>query len=135
MGCELHGVLKFSQVVGVVPWNLPLRFGRGAEVSPRWNLWGGGAFPPGISNIFQKLHLCQFLMDSKDLYICGSAMTYTILRKNSSHLEFPHKHAAILDFVCFWTFFNKIIFPLRVHHCTIYVIYYDAAYSAEETVY
>ena len=38
--CDLHGVLKFSQVVGVVPWNLPLRFGRGAEVSPRCNLWG-----------------------------------------------------------------------------------------------
>ena len=40
VGCDLHGVLKFSQVVGVVPWYLPLRFGRGAEVSPRWNLWG-----------------------------------------------------------------------------------------------
>ena len=38
--CDLHGVLKFSQVVGVVPWYLPLRFGRGAEVSPCWNLWG-----------------------------------------------------------------------------------------------
>ena len=29
-------------------WYLPLRFGRGAEVSPRWNLWGGGAFPMEI---------------------------------------------------------------------------------------
>ena len=38
--CDLHGVLKFSQVVGVVPWYLPLRFGRGAEVSPHWNLRG-----------------------------------------------------------------------------------------------
>ena len=54
--CDLHGVLKFSQVVGVVPWYLPLRFGRGAEVSPRWNLWGV-AFPPGITNIFKKSHL------------------------------------------------------------------------------
>ena len=80
VGCDLHGVLKFSQVVGVVPWKLPLRFGRGAEVSPRWNLWGG-AFPPGISNIFKKLHLCQFVMDSKYIYICRSAMTYTILQK------------------------------------------------------
>ena len=44
VGCDLHGVLKFSQVVGVVPWNLPLRFGRGAEVFPLWNLWGS-AFP------------------------------------------------------------------------------------------
>ena len=34
VGCDLHGVLKFSQVVGVVPWYLPLRFGGGAEVSP-----------------------------------------------------------------------------------------------------
>ena len=78
--CDLHGVLKFSQVVGVVPWYLPPRFGRGAEVSPRWNLWGV-AFPPGITNIFTKSHLWQFLMDSKVLYICGSAMTYTILQK------------------------------------------------------
>ena len=54
VGCDLHGVLKFSQVVGVVPWYLPLRFGRGAEVSPRWNLWGV-AFPPGITNIFKKI--------------------------------------------------------------------------------
>ena len=54
--CDLHGVLKFSQLVGVVPWYLPLRFGRGAEVSPRWNLWGV-AFPPGITNIFKKSHL------------------------------------------------------------------------------
>ena len=45
VGCDLHGVLKFSQVVVVVPWNLPLRFGRGAEVTPRWNLWGGAHSP------------------------------------------------------------------------------------------
>ena len=78
--CDLHGVVKFSQVVGLVPWYLPLRFGRGAEVSPRWNLWGG-AFPPRITNIFKKSHLCQFVMDSKDLHICRSAMTYTIFQK------------------------------------------------------
>ena len=31
----------------------------------------GGALLPGITNIFlKKSHLCQFLMDSKDLYIC-----------------------------------------------------------------
>ena len=34
--CDLHGVYKFSQVEGVVPWYLPLRFGRVAEHSPRW---------------------------------------------------------------------------------------------------
>ena len=39
VGCDLHGVLKFSQVVGVVPWYLPLRFGRGQKyLAPRWNL-------------------------------------------------------------------------------------------------
>ena len=43
VGCDLHGVLKFSQVVGVVPWNLPLRFGMGA-VSPPLGFVGGGAF-------------------------------------------------------------------------------------------
>ena len=81
MGCDLHGVLKFSQVVGVVPWNLPLRFGRGGgQKYPPVGICGG-AFPPGISNIFRKSHLCQFVMDSKDLYICRSAMTYTILQK------------------------------------------------------
>ena len=79
VGCDLIGVLKFSQVVGIVPWNLPLRFGRGAEVSPVGIC--RGAFPPGISNIFKKSHLCQFVMDSKDIYICRSVMTYTILQK------------------------------------------------------
>ena len=34
VGCDLHGVLKFSQVVGVVPWYLPLRFGRGQKYPP-----------------------------------------------------------------------------------------------------
>ena len=61
--CDLHGVLKFSQVVGVVPWYLPLRFGRGAEVTPRWNLWGG-AFPPVIT---KKLHLS--ILDGFERYI------------------------------------------------------------------
>ena len=55
------------------------------------------------------------------------------------------KIAAILNFhvnmppswiLCvFGPFFNKIIAPLRVHHCTIYVIYSDVAYTVEETVY
>ena len=65
--CDLHGVLKFSQVVGVVPWYLPLRFGRGAEVSPRWNLWGV-AFPPGITNIFKKIASLTIL-DGFESYI------------------------------------------------------------------
>ena len=86
--CDLHGVLKFSQVVGVVPWYVPLRFGRGGRSIPRWNLWGGGAFPPGITNIFKKSRLCQFVMDSKDIYICRSAMTYTILQKIAAILNF-----------------------------------------------
>ena len=29
----------------------------------------GGVFPPGITNIFKNSHICQFLMDSNDLYI------------------------------------------------------------------
>ena len=37
--------------------------------------FSGGVFPPGITNIFKKSQLCQFLMDSKDLYIHGSVMT------------------------------------------------------------
>ena len=81
LNCDLHGVLKFSQVVGVVPWYLPLRFGRGGQKYLPVGICGGGAFPPGITNIFKKSHLCQFVMDSKDLYICRSAMTYTILQK------------------------------------------------------
>ena len=44
MGCDLHGVLKFNQMVLVVSWYLPLRFGRVAEVglSPRLDFMGGG---------------------------------------------------------------------------------------------
>ena len=40
-----------------------------------------GRIPPGITHIFKKSNLCKFLMDSKDLYICGSVKTYTILQK------------------------------------------------------
>ena len=89
----------------------PTSIWKGAEVSPHWNWWGE-RIPHGITNIFKKSHLCQFVMDSKDLYICRSAKTYTILQ-NSGHLEFPRKHAAILDFVCFWTFLKKYFPPSR----------------------
>ena len=51
-----------------------------------WILWG--AYSPGIRNIFKKSHLCQFLMDSKDIYIYGSIMTYTILQKIAAILNF-----------------------------------------------
>ena len=54
---------------------------KGGRSIPLLEFVGGGAFPPGITNILKKSHLCQFLMDSKDLYIFGSAMTYTILQK------------------------------------------------------
>ena len=53
VGCDLHGVLKFSQVVGVVPWYLSLRFGRGQKYPPVGIC--GGTFPPGITNIFKKI--------------------------------------------------------------------------------
>ena len=40
-----------------------------------------GAHSPVESQILKKINLCTFLMDSKDLYICGSVKTYTILQK------------------------------------------------------
>ena len=132
--CDLHGVLKFSQVVGVVPWYLPLRFGRGAEVSPRWNLWGV-AFLPGITNIFKKIASLTILdgfESSIHLWIGNDVYNFT---KIAAILNFHVNMPPSWILLCFWTFFNKIIFPLRVHHCTIYVIYYDAAYTAEVTIY
>ena len=71
-------------------------------------------------------------MDSKDLYICRSVDIYNFT-----------KIAAILNFhvnmppswiLCVFGPFLKIIFLLRVYHCTIYVVNSDAAYSAEETI-
>ena len=55
MGCDVHGVQKFSHVVLVVPLYIPLRFGRSQK------------YPP-------------VLMDSKDIYAYryGSVMTCTI---------------------------------------------------------
>ena len=74
-------------------------------------------------------------MDSKDIYICGSVKTHTILQKNSGHLEFQRKHAAILDFVCFWTFFKKIFSSFVCITAQYnYVVNSDAAYSEEETI-
>ena len=96
---------------------------------------GGGCIPPGIPNIFKQIASLSILDGferSIHLWIGNDEYNFT-------------KIAAILDFhvnmppswiLCvFGPFFNKIIFPLRVHHCPIYVIYSDAAYSAEETVY
>ena len=80
-------------------------------------VWGGGVFPLELQITFKKSHLCQFLMDSNGLYIYGSVMKHTTLQ-NSGYLEFPSKHAAILDFVFFF-FFYKIIVFLHVHHCTL----------------
>ena len=72
---------------GVVPWYLPLRFGRGQKYPPL-ECGGGGSFPLELQISLKKSHLCQFLMDSKDLYICGSAMLYTILQKTAAILNF-----------------------------------------------
>ena len=54
MGCDLHGVYKFSQDVQVIPWYLPFRFGRVADVPPRLN-FVEGVFPPGIT---KSLNIC-----------------------------------------------------------------------------
>ena len=37
--------------------------------------------PLELQVTLKKSNLCTFLMDSKDLYICGSVKTYTILQK------------------------------------------------------
>ena len=66
----------------------PTSIWKGGRSIPPLEFVGGGALPPGISNIFKKLHLCQFLMDSKDLYICGSAMTYTIFTNIAAIFNF-----------------------------------------------
>ena len=53
----------------------------GWQNNPPVGFFRGGAFPPGITHIFKKSNLCKFVMDSKDIYICGSVKTYTILQK------------------------------------------------------
>ena len=75
-------------------------------------------------------------MDSKYIYIhlwIGKDIQFY---KNSGHLEFQRKHAAILDFVCFWTFLNKYFPPscVSLHNIINYVVNSDAAYSAKETI-
>ncbi len=54
--------------------------------------------------------------------------------KNSGHLEFPRKHAAILDFVCFCTFFKSKCSFFVCITAQYYLVNSDAAYSAEETI-
>ena len=56
--------------------------------------------------------------------------------KNSGHLEFPRKHAAILDFVCFWTFFKKLFssFVYITAQYILLILVLHRAYSAEETI-
>ena len=54
---------------------------RGQKYPPVGIYGGGGAFPLELQISLKQSHLCQFLINSKDLYICGSAMTYTMLQK------------------------------------------------------
>ena len=120
-------------MLGVVPWNIPLRFGRGQKYPPI-GICGGGHSPWNYKYILKIASLSILDVFERSIHTWIANDVYNFY-KNSGHLEFQRKPAAILDFVCFWTFINKIIFPLREHHCTIYVIYSDAAYSAEDTVY
>ena len=53
----------------------------GWQNNPPVGFFRGAHSPHGITHIFKKSNLCRFLMDSKDLYICGSVKTYTILQK------------------------------------------------------
>ena len=51
----------------------------GWQKCPPAGFCGRGTYPPpGITHIFTNSHICQFLMDSKDLCICKSAMIHTI---------------------------------------------------------
>ena len=53
----------------------------GWQNNPPVGFFRGAHYPPGITNIFKKSNLCNFVMDSKDIYICASVKTYTILQK------------------------------------------------------
>ena len=66
VGCDLHGVLKFSQVVGVVHWNLPLRFGRGQKYPPVGIC--GGAFPLEFQISLKKIAYLSILWIGNDVY-------------------------------------------------------------------
>ena len=92
-----------------------------------------GSAPPGITNNLKKI---------ESLYILNGFERSIHLWIGKDIYNFT-KIAAILNFhvnmppswiLCFWTFLKKNIFLLRVHHCTIYVVNSDAAYSAQETI-
>ena len=47
-----------------------------------WQKYPPAVFPPGIKKKkFEKSHIFQFVMHSKDLYIYGKVMTHTLLQK------------------------------------------------------
>ena len=48
---------------------------------PPLDFFRGAHSPLELHISLKKSNLCKFLMDSKDLYICGSVKTYTILQK------------------------------------------------------
>ena len=53
----------------------------GWQNNPPVGFFRGAHSPLELNISFKKSNLCKFLMDSKDLYICGSVKTYTILQK------------------------------------------------------
>ena len=50
----------------------------GRSIPPLEFVGGGGRIPPGITNIFKKIASLSILDGFENLYISGSAMTYTI---------------------------------------------------------
>ena len=77
-------------MVVVVPWYLPLRFGRVAEEKyPPQEFVGGGAFHPEITNILNKLGYLSIpngFERSINLWI--AIRFYTILQKIAGILNF-----------------------------------------------
>ena len=99
--------------MGVIPGYLPLRFGRGQKYPPVGIC--GGAHSHLELQIYLKKIASLSIIDGFErsilLWIGNDVFNFS---KIAAILNFHVNMPPTWIFVCFWNFFNKIIFPLRV---------------------
>ena len=105
----------------------------GGQKYPHVGICGGRIAPWNYKYLFKKIASLSILDGferSIHLLIGNDVYNFTNIYSLNFHVNMPPSWI-----LCVFGPFYKYIFPPRVHHCTTYVIYSEAAYSAEETIY
>ena len=94
----------------------------------------GSAFPSGITNNFKKTESLSILNGFKRSIHLWIGKDIYNFKKMAAILNFQVNMPPSWILCVFGPFLKKNSFLLRMHHCTIYVVNSDAAYSVEEII-